>query len=100
MRQQLLRNLFRRAQGGDGAIEIAGVPKNNGCDHQVQAGCAVLLVLIRAVADFSEPMNEYRSRQAVARLAFVQLAARARGGVRDPRSNRALCVIWWARGKG
>ena len=41
------------AQGGDGALEISRVPQDDGGDEQVEAGGAVLLVLVGAVADFA-----------------------------------------------
>ena len=66
MREQFVWDLLGRAQGGDGAVEIAGVPKDDGRDQQVQPRRTVLLILISAVADFSEPVNEHGPRQAVA----------------------------------
>ena len=66
--QQMIRDILGLAQGGDGALEISRVPQDDCGDEQVQAGGAVLLVLVGAVADFAEPMNEDRPRQAVAGL--------------------------------
>jgi hypothetical protein len=60
----------------------------------VEAGRAVLLVLVGAVADFPEPMDEDRPGQAVARFALVQFLAgfAAQLGFADPveREQRAL----------
>jgi hypothetical protein len=46
----------------------------------------VLLVLVGAVTDFAEPVDEHRPRQAVAGLALIQLATGvpAKVGVLDP----------------
>jgi hypothetical protein len=54
------------AQGVDRVVQIAGVPQGDGGDEEVQTGGAVLLVLVGAVADFAEPMNEDGACQAVA----------------------------------
>ena len=35
-REQFVWDLLGRAQGGDGAVEIASVPKDDGRDQQVQ----------------------------------------------------------------
>ena len=53
MRKQFVWDLLGRAQGGDGAVEIAGVPKDDGRDQQVQPA-RVLLVLVTTTqrADF------------------------------------------------
>ena len=64
--EQVVGNLLDLAQGGNGALEISRVPQDDGGDEEVEAGSAVLLVLVGAVADFAEPMNEDRARQAVA----------------------------------
>src|SRR4051812_8638974 len=65
-------NLLDLAQGGNGAIEISRVPQDDRGDQEVQAGSAVLLVLVGAVADLAEAMKEDRPRQAVACFTFVE----------------------------
>ena len=83
--------LIRRS---DRALQVPGVPQDNRGDEQVEAGRPVLLVLIGAVADFAEAMDEHCARQAVAGLALVEfLAGRApQFGVVNPvqREQRAL----------
>ena len=64
----MIGNLLDLAEGGNSTFKIAGVPEDDRGDEEVQAGRAMLLVLVGAVADFTEPMNEDRPRQAVARL--------------------------------
>jgi hypothetical protein len=49
-----------------GGLEIARVPQDDGGDDQVEAGRAVLLVLVGAVADFAEAVDEHGACQAVA----------------------------------
>ena len=71
--EQRVGNLFHPAQGLDGALQVSRVPEDDGGDEQVQAGSAVLLVLVGPVADLAEPVDEDRACQAVARLALVQL---------------------------
>ena len=63
-------------QHGDGAFEIAGVPKDDRGHDEVEARRAMLLVFVSAVAaDFAEPVDEteHGARETVARLAFVEL---------------------------
>ena len=87
--QQMVGDVFGLAQGGDGALEVSGVPEDDRGDEEVEAGGAVLLVLIGAVADFAEPMDEDGPRQAVAGLALVEFLAGRRAAVRGPRSSPA-----------
>src|SRR3954453_5906494 len=84
--QQLIRDVLSLAQGGDGAFEIPRIPEDNRGDQQVEAGGAMLLVLVGAVADLAQPMDEDRPREAVAGLALVEfLAGRApQRGVLNP----------------
>jgi len=73
MRQEMLGDIFRLTQGRDRSFEVSGVPQDDRGDDEVQAGSAVLLVLVSAVADFAEPMNEDGARQTVAGFPLVQL---------------------------
>ena len=78
--------VFELAQNIDGAFQISGVPKDDGRDDEIEAGGAVLLIFVRAVADFAEPMDEDRPRETVAGFAFVELLAgpASQIGVFDP----------------
>ena len=58
MGEEAVWNLFDLAQGGDSALKIPRVPKNDRGDDKVQSGGAMLLILVGSVADFTEPMNE------------------------------------------
>ena len=64
--KELVGNRLDGAQRSDGAVEVAGIPQNDCGDEEVQAGGSVLLILVGAVADFSEAMDENRTRQTVA----------------------------------
>jgi hypothetical protein len=64
--EKLVRYLLDLAHGGDGALKVSGIPEDNRGDEEVEAGGAVLLVLVSEIADFSESMDEDRSRQAIA----------------------------------
>ena len=57
MEEKVIGNILHLAQSGDRAVQIVGVPKGDGGDQEVEAGRAVLLVFVGAVADFPEPMN-------------------------------------------
>ena len=104
MGQQMIGDILGLAQGGDGALEIPRVPQDDRGDEQIEAGGAVLLVLVGAIADFAEPMNEDRPGQAVAGLALVEfLPGRApQFGILDPveSEQRALQPPQLAQGGG
>src|SRR3954467_2005284 len=93
--EKVVGNVLGLAHCSDRAAQIAGVPQDDGRDEEIEAGSAVLLVLVGAggdeeveagggvllvlvgaVADFAEPMNEDGTRQAVTCLALIELAAR------------------------
>src|ERR1700745_221768 len=59
-------NIFDLAQGGDGAVQITGVPQDDRGDEEVQTRGAMLLIFIRAVANFPKSIDENGARQAVA----------------------------------
>ena len=104
MGEKVIGNVLGLAQGGDGAFEIPCVPQDDRGDEKVEAGGAVLLVFVGAVADFAEPMNEDGAGQAVARLALVELAAGVAPQLRvfDPieREQRALQPAQLAQRRG
>src|SRR3546814_10026288 len=60
----------------DGVPKIATVEQDDRCGDEVEGSRAGLLVLQATVAKATEPMEGDRSRQAVARLALVQLGDR------------------------
>ena len=66
MRQQVIGDILRLAQGCHRSFEVSGVPQDDRGDDEVQARSAVLLVLVGAVTDFAEPMNKNGTCQAVA----------------------------------
>ncbi len=72
MGEQMVGNVLHRPQGSDGALQISRVPEDDRGHQQVQARGAVLLVLVRPVADFAKPMEEDGTRQAVAGLTLVE----------------------------
>ena len=63
--KKVVGNVLGLAQGGDCAAQIAGVPQDDSRDEKIEAGSAVLLVLVGPVADFAEAMNEDGTRQAI-----------------------------------
>ncbi len=63
--QQMVGNVLRLTQRGDGALEVSRVPKDDRGDEEVEAGSSVLLVFVSAIADFAEPVDEDCPRQAV-----------------------------------
>ena len=75
MDQQVIGNILGPAQSGDGAFEIPCVPKDDRGDEKIQAGSAMLLVLVGAITNFSKPVNEDRAGQAVACFAFIEFPA-------------------------
>ena len=76
--QEVVRHTLCFAQGGHGPFEVAGVPKDDGRDQEVEAGRAVLLVLVGAVADLAQAVDEQYP------------SGRGRGGVWLGRGSGAL----------
>ena len=66
MSEKVVGNFLDLAQGGDGAVQITGVPQDDRGDEKVQAGGAMLLIFVGAIANFPEPMDEDGARPAVA----------------------------------
>jgi len=84
----LVRNILGLAQSGNGALEVPRVPQDDCGDEEVQARSAVLLVLVGAVADLAEAMDEDSPRQAVACFALVEFPAGLTAQFRIPRQSR------------
>lgn len=47
-------------------------PEDDRRDHKVKAAGAMLLVFIRPVSDFAQPVEEHRAGEGITRLALVQ----------------------------
>ena len=60
--QQVIGHVLSLAHYGDGALEISGVPQDDGRHDQVEAGGVVLLVLVGTVADLAQAVDEHRPR--------------------------------------
>lgn len=73
MGQEVIRHGLDLVQGCDDARKVSRVPQNDGGHDELEAGCAVLLVFVGAIADFAEAVNEDGTCQAVSGLALVQL---------------------------
>ena len=70
--EELVRDILSLAQSGNGALEIPRVPQDDCGDQEVQARSAVSLVLVGAIADLAEAVDEDSPRQAVACFALGQ----------------------------
>ena len=70
MGEQLVR--FGLTEGRDGVLQVTRVPQDDGGDEQVEAGTAMLLVLVCSIAYLAQAMDEHSPRQAVACLPLVQ----------------------------
>lgn len=51
----------------DGAFQIDRIPEHDSCDDQIQSGCPVSLVFVRAVPKLPEAVEEDRPGERVAR---------------------------------
>jgi hypothetical protein len=72
--EQLVGDVLQLTKSGDSTLQVARAPQDDGGDEQIEAGGAVLLVLVRAVADLTKPVNKNRARQAVAGFALFRLS--------------------------
>ena len=77
-----------------GALQVDGVPQDDGGDQQIETTCSIALILIGTIADFPESVEEHGPSQSVMLLALVEpdMAATAQLGVMQPveREERAL----------
>lgn len=64
MGQQVIRHILDLPQGGHGAFKVAGVPRDDCANEQIEAGRAVLPVIVSSVVDFTQAMVEDGTRQA------------------------------------
>jgi hypothetical protein len=60
MGEEVMWDLLELAQRDNGALKVSSVPKDDCGDEEVQAGGAMLLVLVGAITDFAKPMDEHR----------------------------------------
>jgi hypothetical protein len=60
-----------------GAFEVDRIPECDGGDFQIQPARPVPLVFERAIAYFSEPVEEDRSRQRISSLTFIKACSHA-----------------------
>jgi hypothetical protein len=83
MGKQLVWDILCFAERGDGAFQIPRIPQDDCGDEQVEAGGAALLILVGAVTDLAEPMDEDRACQAGCGLRPCSAPARFRGAASD-----------------
>ena len=89
--QQVVGDVLRLTQRGDGALEVSRVPEDDRGDEEVEAGSSVLLVFISAIADFAERwMKTARARllRASPLLSSWPVVRRSSGSSIQSRVNR------------
>ena len=59
------------SQGGDGAIKIHGVPKNDRCDAEVETTGTMSLRLVGAVSQFAQTIETDGPREIILQFSFV-----------------------------
>ena len=57
-----------------GSFEVHRIPERDGGDHQIQTAGTISLILIGAIPDLAQPMEEHRTRERVPSLSIVQSA--------------------------
>ena len=58
--------------GFNAALQVGGVPKDDGGDDETEAAGPVALLVEAPVADFAETMEEDRPSESISGLTFVQ----------------------------
>jgi hypothetical protein len=93
--QQVLGDILDLMELGGSLLQIPGVPEDDGTDDQFQAEGTVLLTLVGAVTDFTQPVGEHRACQAVTGLTLVEFLAGRASQVTDPivREQSTLPVL-------
>src|SRR5690606_15019358 len=56
-------------------LHINRIPKDNSADDEIESACTVALILVTAIAEFTEPVQEDGTSQRVLSLALI-LSAR------------------------
>ena len=64
--------LRRGSASIDRALQVHGIPQNDGGHDEIQATRTIALVFIGSAADFAEAIEEHPAAQRVVLLAFVQ----------------------------
>lgn len=69
-----------------GALQIDGVPQDDGGNQQIEAAGSIALILIGTIADFPESVEEHSPPQRILLVAFIEsdMAAMAQLGVLQP----------------
>ena len=85
-RRHVLDEMLLGGKGRQRALQILGVPQDDGRYQQVEAGCAEELVLEGAVAQFAETVKEDGTGKGIASLALIEagMARRRRSGLFSP----------------
>jgi hypothetical protein len=83
----------------DSPLQIGRVPQNDGGDEQIQTARAVALILIRAVADFAESVEEHGAAKRILLLTLVEtdVTATTQFGILQP-LQRKQCSLQLSRG--
>ena len=88
MSNQMIGNgLFAGGGRGDGAIEVDGVPQDDGRGQQIEATCPAGLGFSGSIAQFTEAVMKDRAREIVAAFSLVLRLPDAEG--RDRGSSRS-----------
>jgi hypothetical protein len=58
-----------------GPLEVHRIPERDGGDHQIQTAGAISLILIGAIPNLAQPMEEHRTREGIPSLSLVQSAS-------------------------
>jgi hypothetical protein len=85
-------NALVLSQGVDDSSAVDGVPDGDGATKRLRPLATVPLVLVRAVPDLTQPMEENGASQRVSCLALVEALVNpsARGGVLHPMQHEPI----------
>ena len=81
-----------RSQMLDGGVHVSRVPIDNGGDHQVEAGCPILLGLMAAIDDAPLTESVDRLRQDMSLFAVVETGLATPAQIRVLKSNMKSLV--------
>ena len=90
MRQQLIVDLHPfTLQGIDRSFHIDGIPQRDSCRQQRQSTGAIALIFRFTIPDFTQTVQEYRARQRVTGVSFIQ------SRLDPPTKCRITLLQWW-----
>lgn len=81
-------------------LHINRIPKDNSADDEIESACTVALILVTAIAEFTEPVQEDGTSQRVLSLALIQTNLHAATQFDVCKIATTIEIVFWPSGFG